>query len=227
MTLACENGCAATTTLTYLDNLITLTGAVPTLSSYVMNPGPFQFSITGFTNPSDTDAAYFVWTSYTVLSTGTFMIDQISGMSISATKAVCTVYSFYPTDGNTRIYGVASNWTATLLCNNAITSEMGLRVTLPSDFYVIQNSSCTIGLQNTGYTCNADSASGTITIFSFTKKTIKLQTKFSISFNSFRNPAVTGEAYTITFETLSATGGVIGIGTYLTSSSLITVGYIE
>jgi hypothetical protein len=33
-------------------------------------------------------------------------------MNIVAVKGYCTVSSLYPTDNNTMIYGVASNWTA-------------------------------------------------------------------------------------------------------------------
>lgn len=49
-----------------------------------MAPGPLTFTLEGFTNPSSTDPAYFVFKSYAALSDGNYEIDEISSMSISA-----------------------------------------------------------------------------------------------------------------------------------------------
>lgn len=87
LTLVCDQFCdEADVTLTYSSStrLLTFSGVVPDVSSYIIAPGPIVFSITGFTNPSNTDNAYIIFTSYAVLSTGTYMIDQISSMYVAA-----------------------------------------------------------------------------------------------------------------------------------------------
>ena len=102
-----------------------------------MAPGPLQFQLAGFTNPATSANAYFKWTSYAVLSTGSYMIDQISSMYIQAQQGLCNINSFVPTDGNYRIYGVAKNWTVSMQCEHAIATTFGLKITFPKDWYVI------------------------------------------------------------------------------------------
>lgn len=55
--------------------LITMAGPVPSEADYINAPAPIVFTIKGFTNPATADTAYFVFTSYAVLDSGTFMID--------------------------------------------------------------------------------------------------------------------------------------------------------
>lgn len=62
--------------------LLTFTQIVLDENSYIVAPGPLSFEILGFTNPSTTTKAYFIFTSYAVLSAGTYMIDKISSMYI-------------------------------------------------------------------------------------------------------------------------------------------------
>lgn len=44
------------------------------------------------------------------------------------------------------IFGVASNWTVSIKCEHFIAYNYGIRITLPSDFYVIETSVCKVGL---------------------------------------------------------------------------------
>jgi hypothetical protein len=70
------------------------------------------------------------------------------------------------------IYGVAQNWTTTLSCQHAIDTTSGIRITLPSDFYVISTSNCVMGGQNTKYSCGLNNGEGTITVMNFLKSNL-------------------------------------------------------
>lgn len=147
---------------------------MPTESDYIAAPGALQFQLTGFTNPASTESAYFIFTSYAVLSTGTYMIDQISSMHINSEQGICTVASFIPGDGNYQIYGVASMWNVTMSCEHAFLTTFGVKVTFPNDWYVIDTSSCLVYGQSTNYKCVGSSSSNTVTITNlFKTKTTK------------------------------------------------------
>jgi hypothetical protein len=170
LTLDCELECTTSDiTLTYTDStrLLLFGGAVPSESDYKQAPARIIFTIKGFTNPSTADTAYFVFTSYTVLSGGTYMIDQINTLGITAVQGTCSITNFAPTDGNYKIYGLASSWTATLSCEHVLATNYGVRITLPTDFYVIETSKCAVGGQNALYTCSTSNSAGTITIMNF------------------------------------------------------------
>ena len=107
----------------------------------------------------------------------------------------------FATDGNTMIYGLASNWTITMSCEHSISTDYGLVMTFPTDLLVISTTNCEVGLQNTGYSCVADSNARTITLFAFTNNEIAGGVSFTFTFNSLRNSPVTGLAYTISFFT--------------------------
>lgn len=78
ITLQCNQYCdESTITLSYSSStrIITFSGVVPSASSYIQAPGPLEFTLKGFTNPASSASAYFKFTSYAVISSGTFMID--------------------------------------------------------------------------------------------------------------------------------------------------------
>lgn len=140
LTLTCTSYCDENDmTMTYSSStrIITFSGPVPDESSYITAPGPIQFELDGFTNPSTSASAYFQWTSYAVLDNGTFMIDQIDSMYINAEQGECIITYFYPTDDNYMIYGIADSWTVIMSCEHAFDSTYGIRLTLPADWYVI------------------------------------------------------------------------------------------
>jgi hypothetical protein len=86
-TLTCSQACTTSDITLSWDSstrLLTFSGIVKSEGKYIMAPGPLQFSLAGFTNPATSANAYFKWTSYAVLSTGSYMIDQISSMYITA-----------------------------------------------------------------------------------------------------------------------------------------------
>jgi hypothetical protein len=125
--------------------LLTFSGLVPDESKYIIAPGPIMFTLEGFTNPATADSAYFIFTSYAELDSGDYMIDRISSMYIKAEQGECTITEMYPTDDNYMIYGVPESWTFTMSCEHDMSTDYGIRMTFPSDFYVIETSSCEMG----------------------------------------------------------------------------------
>ena len=59
------------------------------------------------------------------------MIDKITGMNIAAIQGVCTITYFYPTDKNYQIYGIAESWNVTMICDHAVSTTSGVRITFP------------------------------------------------------------------------------------------------
>ena len=83
-----------------------------------------------------------------------------------------------------------------------------------------------MGLQNTGYSCVADSTAKTITLFAFTNSVIAGGTSFSFTFTSLRNAPVTGLAYTVNFNTQTSIGGKIDLGSFTIPKTYFTYGTI-
>ena len=132
----------------------------------------------------------------------------------------------FATDGNTMIYGVASNWTVTMFCEHPIGTDYGLAMTFPTDLMVISTTNCEVGLQNSGYSCVADNTARTITLFAFTNSVIGEGVPFTFTFNSIRNAPVTGLSYKIDFSTKTVSGGTIDVGSYTIPKTYFTYGTI-
>lgn len=128
----------------------------------------------------------------------------------------------FVTDGNTMIYGVASNWTVTMNCEHPIGTDYGLVMTFPTDLLVISTTNCEVGLQNSGYSCVADNTARTITLFAFTNSVIGEGEPFTFTFNSIRNAPVTGLSYKIDFFTKAVGGGTIDVGSYTIPKTYFT-----
>lgn len=78
LTMSCLSYCTSSSVViawSSTTRLLTLTSIVIDENSYIIAPGPLSFKIQGFTNPSTTNKAYFIFTSYAVLSSGTYLID--------------------------------------------------------------------------------------------------------------------------------------------------------
>jgi hypothetical protein len=125
------------------------------------------------------------------------MIDQISSMYVSADQGECEITEVYPTDGNYMIYGVASSWTFTMSCEHDISTLYGIRMTFPSDFYVIETTECTMEEQSDSFTCSSDNEDGTITVLSFLDEDVDAEEEFTFTIDSVMNPAVMGSEYSI------------------------------
>jgi hypothetical protein len=147
-------------------------------------------------------------------------------MNIQAVQGSCSISKMYATDGNTMIYGIASNWTVTISCEHPIATDYGLVMTFPTDLLVISTTNCELGLQNSGYSCVADSTARKIKLFAFTDSVIAAGVPFTFTFNSIRNSPVTGLAYKVDFCTQASSGGEIDIGSYTLPKNYFTYGTI-
>ncbi len=111
-------------------------------------------------------------------------------------------------------------------CEHPVTSEYGLVMTFPTDLLVISTTNCEVGLQNSGYSCVADSNAKTVTLFAFTNSVIDGANEFTFTFNSIRNSPVTKLAYTVSFFTQAPGGGKIDLGSYTIPNTYFTYGTI-
>lgn len=73
---------------------------------------------------------------------------------------------------------------------------------MPKDFVVISSQKCTVGNQNSNYTCLADRQAGTITAVGFLTSNIPENTDFTFTVDSIRNPAVGNIIYEIGVKTI-------------------------
>ena len=85
-----------------------------------------KFTITGWTNPSDSNAAAFTVESKARLNLVNYGIETFSGMSITAQAGICTIQDIYVTDGDKRIYAQVVSYTFTMWCNHEVTSTHGI-----------------------------------------------------------------------------------------------------
>ena len=177
-------------------------------------PGPLTFKLKGFVNPASAERQNFIWRSYTQLSSGTFLIDEITTLGISAEQGLCEVLDFFPTDGNKYIYSIPTNYTLTLKCNHDIEMDYGLKIKFPKDFYIIDDTRCTVGLHNNRYSCNANNTLGEILIRDYVTKVIAAKSKFSITVNSIMNPGHFDQVGRIDVESVTGDLGKIDSGNY-------------
>ena len=95
--------------------MVTATGA---FTSYVAAGTTIKFTIKGWTNPSDSNAAAFTVTSKAKLNNVLYGIEIFSGMSITAQAGICTIQKIYVTDGDTRIYAQVTSYSFEMWCNH-------------------------------------------------------------------------------------------------------------
>ena len=112
-------------------------------------------------------------------------------------------------------------------CEHVLETNYGIRLTLPSDFYVIETSTCAMGGQNALYSCSTSNSDGTITVMNFLSSALEENEAFSFTIDSIRNPTTFGNSYTIQVESLSDTGGAVDVGSYTVGDTLIVKGSIN
>lgn len=147
-------------------------------------------------------------------------------MFINAEQGECIIEEFYPTDGNYMIYGVAESWTVTMNCEHAFDETYGVRLTLPDDWYVIETSNCEVTGQSSTYDCESSNDDGTITITNFFEEATEEKESFTFTVGSIRNPSVMEMEYSIGFEVISESGGVVDLGSYTFDDNLVVKGEI-
>ena len=132
------------------DSNLFVGGAVTASSS--TDQGVF-FTITGWQNPNDsTTHDFYVETSF--LDSATYRsIEYFSGLQITAKQGLCQIQSASITDSDTRIYAQASSYTFIMWCNHAIETDYGIRIVWPSDYIVMDRSSCAFTGYSSRYYC--------------------------------------------------------------------------
>lgn len=112
-------------------------------------------------------------------------------------------------------------------CQHGMSTHLGVEIQMPSDFVVIENSKCTIGLQANNYTCIADRQKGTIKAIGFLTSAIPANTDFQFTIDSIRNPARGSKELQVGFSTIyEELGAVIDTGLYTIPNDYITGGNI-
>ena len=185
------------------------------------------FTVEGWTNPSDAKAYEFQILTNFINSAGqSYGIEIFSGFEIRASEGLCFIQSIFVTDGDTRIYGEPSSYTFQLFCNHAIYSDYGLRVTFPSDYIVMDRSSCTFTGYDSRYFCRTYAETNSIEVFSFTSSTIQAQTVLQFTLDSIINPGTMEQTQAINVSTLDSNNDVIDSGSYTLDSGYFTKGNV-
>lgn len=130
------------------------------------------------------------------------------------------------TDDDTRIYGEPESYSFQAFCNHAIETDYGIRVTFPSDYIVIDRSSCTFTGYDTRYYCRTYSDTNSIEVYSFTSSSISAQTVLYFTLDSILNPGTMDSTGAITLATIDSNSDVIDTGTYTIDSGYFTKGNI-
>jgi len=112
-------------------------------------------------------------------------------------------------------------------CEHALNTNYGIRLTIPSDFYVIETSTCAMGGQNALYSCSTSNSDGTITVMNFLSSALEEDESFTFTIDSIRNPTTFGNSYSVQVESLSETDGAVDVGTFTIVDTLIVKGSIN
>ena len=164
---ACTVGCGAAGTFTWNSGSreLTLAGA---FTNFVAAPGTITLTVTGFTNPGDSNAYPFTISTFY----STFGIETFSGMSITASEGACYVQYANVTDGDTRIYAQPASYTFQMWCNHNIDTTMGIKLVFPSEYIIMSRSSCSFTGHASRYYCQTLSSSNTLWVREFAAATI-------------------------------------------------------
>ena len=227
--MTCSSGCdSSSPTLTWSSGTkqLTVTGAFGTAVKSTPDGGSkIIFNISGWTNPPDS-TTYDFTASTTFVDSSTCSsgcaIEDFSGMSITAAEGVCYVQTGYVTDADTRIYAQVTSYTFTMWCNHEIDSTMGLRILFPSDFIVMDRSSCTFTGYNNNYYCQTLSDTNEILIREFTTDTIAAKTVLEFTIDSVISPGTYDDTGAITLSTMDSSLVNVDVGTWTFDAGYFT-----
>ena len=93
-------------------------------------------------------------------------------------------------------------------CTHDIDSSMGLQVVFPSDYIVMDRSSCTFTGFNSRYYCATYASTNTLEVQSFTDSTIAAETLIEFTFDSIISPGTYGVTGEITINTIDSSDTV-------------------
>ena len=74
-----------------------------------------------------------------------YEIDYMTGFSISSVEGECQVQLVNVTDGDLRIWFEPRNYTFQMTCNHDFLSTYGIRITMPSQFTLVDRARCIFG----------------------------------------------------------------------------------
>ena len=200
-TIACSLGCTSTNAVITWDSvgrLMKFDGLFP-LNSGLGPNATLNFTVKGWTNPTNFTPALFTFTSYAVISSVSYAIDNLTPLSITASLGVCTITSAVPSDGNSSIYATPTSYSITMKCDSKITSQYELTLTWPAEF-LIKNGACTISGLNNAYSCTANSSTREILIKTFTDTSIASKTNFTFNLTGIRNAGSLGTIGSISIK---------------------------
>jgi hypothetical protein len=124
-TITCNIGCTSTNAVITWDSvsrLMKFAGLFP-LNSGLGPNATLNFTVKGWTNPTDFTPALFTWTSYAIISNVSYAIDNLTPLSITASVGVCTIISAVPSDGNSSIYATPASYSITMKCDSKISPQ--------------------------------------------------------------------------------------------------------
>lgn len=141
------------------------------------------------------------------LTGGIFQIDTLPGvLNIKAKQGYCVVSSILPIN-DMRIFAIPKQYKVSMSSITSIGPTDGVRIKFPSDFYVVPNPRCVIGLQGSRYICNSYNSTNSVEIYSFSTGSILSEQQFEFTIeNVIRNPGTKNailnpiEVATVTFD---------------------------
>lgn len=156
-----------------------------------------SFSLTGFTNPTSQDTAYFEWASFAIVDGTTYPIDEYTLLGVEFASGTCTFDDAFPTDGDNRIYAIPENYTFNATCDFEIGTDYTLELVFPDDFTIKDDYRCTLGgledwSLNTRYICDSNWETKTITILNFASDPIQSEKMFDWTVDNIINPGTFG-----------------------------------
>jgi len=214
-------------------------------TSYTYANQRLDFWVNGFVNPGTTTPAEFQWSSFAVVplaagGTGDFPIDELKGLTVTATLGELTVTDIYPTDNNF-IYGRPTNYTIAFYANHDILTDYDIKITFPEEYYIKENRACIVGSWDSDLkepikyeaSCLTEKDKRIITFGNFLTTMVPKQTNLNLTIDSIVNPGTldgTGEILVQTVNRVSA--GVVDSGSYTLADAYfkatnITEFYVE
>ena len=158
--MTCTLGCntsANTADISWNNSLreLTIKDVFANSNAVEANSDGVLFSIEGWTNPDDSNTHDFEILSLYIDpdDSSEYDIELFTGLQITAKQGLCQVQSVYVTDGDTRIYAQPASYTFIMWCNHAIETDYGIRITWPSDYIVMDRSSCSFTGYSSRYYC--------------------------------------------------------------------------
>ena len=227
--MTCEEGCTTGGSLSYDSSTRELTIENSFGSYLVGGSSDLVFDITGWTNPSDTSTQDFSLATYFDNGSTLYGIENFTGLELGAADGACYVQYANVTDADTRIYAQPYGYSFQMWCTHDLSTDMGLQVIFPSDYIVMDRSSCTFFLEGytySRYICATYASTNTIQVTSFLGADIAAETVIYFTVDSVINPGTFGATGEITINTIDASETVVDQGAWVFDAGYFTTGTV-